>query len=92
MVLPGENISGPSGTVAAGAVHVLFGSSARLTSTNNQVWSETTTGIINATPTDGDRFGASVAVGRLNSDRNDDLAIGAPAPARRQTLRPMPQR
>ncbi|HEY2882594.1 MAG TPA: FKBP-type peptidyl-prolyl cis-trans isomerase [Pirellulales bacterium] len=79
---PGENITpGAGGTVAAGAVHVLFGSSSRLTSTSNQVWSETTTGITNSAPSAGDQFGASVAVGKLNGDRNDDLAIGAPGAA-----------
>jgi FKBP-type peptidyl-prolyl cis-trans isomerase len=72
---PGENVGS---TTNAGAVHVLMGSSARLTSTNSQLWNENNTGVTGSAATTGDRFGAAVAVGNLNSDRLGDLAIGAP--------------
>ena len=74
---PGEVID--SG-FAAGAVHVLFGSPARLTTANNQLWTENSTGIenANAITSSGDYFGASLAVGRLNADGLSDLVIGVP--------------
>ncbi len=71
---PGENV----GSTAAGAVHVLMGSSARLTATNNQLWNENNTGVTGSTAAAGDRFGASVAAGSMNGDRLGDLAIGVP--------------
>ena len=71
---PGENV----GSSAAGAVHVLMGSSARLTATNNQLWNENDTGVTGSTAAAGDRFGASVAAGSMNGDRLGDLAIGVP--------------
>lgn len=80
---PGENIDAVGSAAAvtdAGAVHVLLGSSARLTATNNQLWTENSTGLANtnATAASGDGFGAFLAAGRLNSDRFNDLAIGVP--------------
>ncbi len=78
---PGENIPAVGSQAAvslAGAVHVLFGSSARLTSANNQLWHENVAGITNSTAAAGDRFGAALAAGRMNGDRPDDLAIGVP--------------
>ena len=78
---PGENIDAASQTPAvnnAGAVHVLFGSSDRLTVTNNQLWTDNTTGITDGAAEAGDRFGATLAIGHFNSDRFSDLAIGIP--------------
>jgi hypothetical protein len=65
----------------AGAVHILFGSSGRLTSTNNQLWHENIAGIANTAAAAGDQFGAALAIGRMNGDRFDDLAIGIPGQA-----------
>ncbi len=79
---PGEDIPANGNSQAAvsgaGAVHVLFGSAARLTAANNQLWNESTTGLTNALAAGDDDFGASLAAGRLNGDRFDDLAIGVP--------------
>ena len=72
---PGENIGS---TTNAGAVHVLMGSSARLTSTNNQLWNENNTGVTGSAAASGDKFGAALAAGNMSSDRLGDLAIGAP--------------
>jgi FKBP-type peptidyl-prolyl cis-trans isomerase len=77
---PGENIPAVGSAAAAtnvGAVHVMLGSSGRLTATGNQIFHENTTGIT-ATTADGDRFGETVAFGRLNNDRTDDLAVSVP--------------
>jgi FKBP-type peptidyl-prolyl cis-trans isomerase len=77
---PGEDIPAVGSAAAAtnvGAVHVMLGSSSRLTATGNQIFHENTTGIT-AMTADGDRFGETVAFGRLNSDRTDDLAISVP--------------
>jgi hypothetical protein len=62
----------------AGAVHVLYGSSSRLTATHSQLWDENNTGVTGSTAATGDRFGAAVAAGLMNGDRLSDLAIGAP--------------
>ena len=80
---PGEDIDANSsqGIAAvsnAGAVHVLFGSTGRLTATNNQLWTDNTDGIVDGAAQSGDRFGATLAVGSFNSDRFSDLAIGIP--------------
>ncbi len=79
---PGENIAqradgsvGP--TSNAGAVHVLFGSTTRLTVTNNQLWNENVTGITSQVAS-GDQFGAALSAGQFNSDHVADLAIGIP--------------
>ncbi len=80
---PGEDIDANSSqSIAAvsnaGAVHVLFGSTGRLTSTNNQLWNDNSNGIGDGAAQSGDRFGASLATGRFNSDQFSDLAIGIP--------------
>src|SRR5262249_900817 len=73
---PGENVGSTSN---AGAVHVLMGSSSRLTATNSQLWDENNTAVTGATPAAaGDRVGAAVVTGLMNGDRLSDLAIGAP--------------
>jgi len=70
---------GGVGSVAAGAVHVYFGTPTGL-STSPQVIDQ---GDL-PTPTDvgreepGDRFGATLAAGDLDGDGDDDLAIGVP--------------
>jgi ABC-type branched-subunit amino acid transport system permease subunit len=65
---PGENIPAVGNQVAtnnAGAVHILLGSSARLTSTNSQFWHENVAGLANELVNSGDRFGAALAVPTL---------------------------
>ncbi len=77
---PGENIPEGDGAAIdnAGAVHVLFGSTARLTAVNNQFWHENVADISSSTAAPGDRFGAALTAGQLNSDHVADLAIGIP--------------
>jgi hypothetical protein len=77
---PGEDVAvtGSSPVTGAGAVHVLMGSSSRLTATNSQLWDENNTGVTGSSAATGDRFGAAVAAGLMNGDRLSDLAIGAP--------------
>lgn len=68
----------------AGAVNVIYGSSAGL-STVADNWYQGASGVLD-TDELGDRFGASVAAGNFNNDLNsangkdcDDLAIGSPS-------------
>jgi disulfide bond formation protein DsbB len=69
----GEDI----GTAAnAGAVNVLYGSTAGLTATRNQIWHQDSPGIEGGAET-GDVFGDFLSTGDFNDDGFDDLAIGA---------------
>jgi hypothetical protein len=67
----------PSGPADSGAVAVLYGSASGLSATNNQFWSQNTSGIAD-TSEGGDRFGAALAAGDFNGNGVDDLAIGVP--------------
>ncbi|HEV2929090.1 MAG TPA: FG-GAP repeat protein, partial [Propionibacteriaceae bacterium] len=72
---PDETLGGAE---AAGVVHVLYGgTSAGLTATGSQLWSQETPGVA-GTPEGLDRFGAALASGDYNGDGRADLAIGAP--------------
>jgi hypothetical protein len=60
----------------AGAVNVLYGSSAGLTSAGDQFWTQDATG---TDPSEaGDNFGSFVATGDFDGDGFTDLAIGVP--------------
>jgi hypothetical protein len=72
--VPLEDING---AVDAGCIEVIYGSSAKLKSAHDQVWSAHSTGVMGATEP-GARFGASVAAGDFDGDGFDDVAIGAP--------------
>lgn len=71
------------GAVAdAGAVNIIYGTAAGLSTTNNQFWQQDTPGVHGVAEA-GDRFGACLAAGNFDGDLNganriDDLAIGVP--------------
>jgi len=70
----GEEVLGHPG---AGVVRILFGTADGLTSAGRQTWSQDSPGIAGV-PEQGDSFGAALAVGDINDDGFDDLAIGVP--------------
>jgi hypothetical protein len=73
--VPGESI----GTTArAGAVNILFGSRDGLTSDNNKLWYQNSSGIAGRSERY-DGFGASLAAGDFNGDSFADLAVGVPS-------------
>jgi hypothetical protein len=61
----------------AGAVNVLYGSPARLTTTGNQQFFQGSGGLV-GTAEEGDFAGAALATGDYDNDSFADLAIGAP--------------
>ncbi|MGH2973606.1 MAG: FG-GAP repeat protein [Solirubrobacterales bacterium] len=62
----------------AGAVRVLHGGPRGLTLKHDQFLNENSKGIAGDGAEFGDEFGGSLAIGRFNSDRRGDLAIGVP--------------
>ncbi len=66
--------------VGAGAVNVLYGTSAGLSATASQLWHQDSSNIVGAAEA-GDRFGAALAAGDFDNDGIDDLAIGVPKEA-----------
>ena len=61
----------------AGAVNVLYGSDSGLSAAGNQFWHQGNSSIEGAAE-EGDRFGFALAIGDLDGDGYDDLAIGVP--------------
>lgn len=59
----------------AGAVTVLFGSRAGLSSEGSQVWTQDSAGVADASDA-GDQFGSAMAAGDLNGDGLAELAVG----------------
>jgi hypothetical protein len=76
--VPGEQII--PGTIVLqrrGAVNVIYGGNAGLTSIGNKFFSQATSGIP-GDPDSDDNFGLSLASADFNKDGRDDLAIGIP--------------
>jgi hypothetical protein len=77
--VPGESVGSIPG---AGAVNVIYGSSAGLTPGRNQIWTERASGVASLQTTDfaerREHFGQVLTVGDFNGDGRDDLAVGAP--------------
>jgi hypothetical protein len=67
----------PGSQSSQGVVHIIFGSPAGLTLTDNQIWSQSTAWILGVREHQ-DQFGYALATGDFNGDGYDDLAIGVP--------------
>jgi hypothetical protein len=70
--VPGEDIGETNG---AGAVNVVYGSSAGLTSIHDQIWTQDTEGV-NGVAEEGDGFGTALAIGNFGKSGVGDLAVG----------------
>lgn len=77
--VPGEsfNEGTPGEVLGAGAVNVIYGTLAGLSSTGNQFWTQNVTGILDEIE-DSDVFGLAVGGGDFNLDGRDDLVVGVP--------------
>jgi FG-GAP repeat len=71
--VPGEGVGT---TVAAGAVHVLFGGATGVSGAGSQFFTQDSPGV-GSDAEDDDFFGVSLAAGDFNADDVADLAIGA---------------
>jgi hypothetical protein len=71
-----ESLGSSTIIVNAGAVHVLYGSAAGLTATDDQFWHQNSRGVEDAAEFD-DNFGYALAAGDFDADGYDDLAVGA---------------
>lgn len=74
--VPGENVEG---AIDAGAINVIYGSASGLTSTGDQLFSQS--GDVLGTPGNNDGFGSALAIGDFDGDGTDDLAVGVPGDA-----------
>src|SRR5439155_13955052 len=69
---------GLSNVTSAGAVNVLYGGSGGLSSSNSQLWSENSSGIVGGPAALADQFGYAVAAGDTGNGTQADLAVGVP--------------
>src|SRR5262249_37566106 len=67
-----------TGKSNAGAVNVIYGSAAGLTDVGNQLWTQDSQGVPDASE-NGDAFGVSLATGDINGDGFDDMVVGVDA-------------
>jgi hypothetical protein len=73
-----ESVGSTTPVVGAGSVNVLYGSAIiGLTTAEQQLWSQDSTGILDSAE-ENDRFGSALAAGDFNGDDRDDLAVGVP--------------
>jgi len=73
--IPGETVNG---FPEAGAIHVFYGYAGGLRLTGDQIFTQNTPGITGSDAEEGDQFGFAFAVGDLDNDGIDDLAVGSP--------------
>ncbi len=73
--VPGEDLS--TGALDAGAVAVLYGSAAGLSTAGNQLWTQDSPGVPDDAES-GDHFGAALAAANLGNGVQADLAVGVP--------------
>jgi len=73
---PYEDLSS-GGNDNDGVVHVLFGGSNGVNTSNSQMWSQDSSGVNGGAEKD-DKFGWAVAAGDFNNDGYNDLAVGVP--------------
>lgn len=71
---PDEDVGAAS---AAGGVNVIYGSSAGLDASGDQVWTQDSSGIVDSAEGD-DRFGDALATADINGDGYDELLVGVP--------------
>lgn len=72
--VPWEDVGSPA-IVDAGAVQILYGSSAGLRAVDNQLWQQDSTGLADSAEAN-DHFGQDLAAGDFNGDGHADLAVG----------------
>jgi hypothetical protein len=72
--VPGESVGSVAG---AGAVNVIYGSATGLDATDDQLWTQDSTDVLDSAES-GDAFGFAVATGDFNRDGFADLAVGVP--------------
>ena len=76
--VPGEDFGGGADLIAeAGAVNVLYGSSAHLTAIGNQIWHDDGKGIARAVE-EGDLLGFSLTTDDFNGDGYCDVVLRSP--------------
>jgi hypothetical protein len=73
--VPDEDLGGT--LFDAGAVQVIYGTPAGLSSAGNQIWTQDSPGVADQSD-EFDAFGAALAAGDLGLGPEDDLAVGAP--------------
>ena len=77
--VPFEDVNaGPPSNI--GLVHALYGGAGGLSSSGNQLWTQSSAGVQGIVEDD-DQFGYTLAVGDLDGNGRDDLAVGAPGEA-----------
>lgn len=72
----GEDLDG-DGVFAAGAVNIIYGGVAGLSTDGNQIFHQNTAGI-NGVAENSDQFGDALTAGDLNHDQYTDLVVGVP--------------
>jgi hypothetical protein len=75
--VPARSPCASTAGTGGGVVNVLYGSSAGLSSTGNQVWEQNTPGIV-GTGEPWDQFGHALVTGDFDGDGYADLAVGVP--------------